>query len=220
MNITKNQSDTVQLSCTFSGQPVPQVTWSRSQNNADKEELDNRTNKITVTSSINDTTVVSTLKINDVEKTDEGNYICNASNGIPNLIQSQEYNKAFITVQGTIYYFDHKQHLFLYLVPPTVQPVSNRVIGLLNESVTISFTITNDFPKVKVYNIQWQVKRFDSDRFMFISPELFGNPLSLIIPNVQLRDRGLYKMLAQNEAGISEATIVLDVYGKSETIVL
>ena len=108
MNITKNQSDTVQLSCIFSGQPVPQVTWSRSQNNADKEELDNRTNKITVTSSINDTTVVSTLKINNIEKTDEGNYICNASNGIPNLIQSQEYNKAFITVQGTIYYFDNK----------------------------------------------------------------------------------------------------------------
>ena len=31
---------------------------------------------------------------------------------------------------------------FLFLVPPTVQPVFNRVIGLLNESVTISFTIT------------------------------------------------------------------------------
>ena len=105
MNITKNQSDTVQLSCTFSGQPVPQVTWSRSQNNVDEEELDNRTNKITVTSSSNDTTVVSTLKINDVQKTDEGNYICNASNGIPNLIQSQEYNKAFITVQGIIILF-------------------------------------------------------------------------------------------------------------------
>ena len=108
MNITKNQSDTVQLSCTFSGQPVPQVTWSRSQNNADKEELDNRTNKITVTSSSNDTTVVSTLKINDIQKTDEGKYICNASNGIPNLIQSQEYNKAFITVQGIMYYFNYK----------------------------------------------------------------------------------------------------------------
>ena len=52
---------------------------------------------------------------------------------------------------------------FLYLVPPTVQPVSNRVIGLLNESVTISFTITNDFPKVKIYNIQWQFKPFDNE---------------------------------------------------------
>ena len=96
------------MSCTFSGQPVPQVTWSRYQNNADKEQLDNRTNIITATSSSNDTTVVSTLKINDVQKTDEGNYICSASNGISNLVQSQEYNKAFITVQGIIYYFDNK----------------------------------------------------------------------------------------------------------------
>ena len=93
------------MSCTFSGQPIPQVTWSRYQNNADKEELDNGTNKISVISSSNDTRVVSTLKINDVQKTDEGNYICSASNGIPNLIQSQEYKKAFITVQGIIILF-------------------------------------------------------------------------------------------------------------------
>ena len=98
-----------------------------------------------------------------------------------------------------------------------MQAVSNRVIGLLHKSVTISFTITNDFPKVKVYNIQWQVKRLDSEAFMSIE-RFFENPLSLIIPNVQLRDRGLYKMSAQNEAGIGEATIVLDVYGKSKII--
>ena len=104
---------------------------------------------------------------------------------------------------------------FLYLVPPTVQPVSNRVIGLLNESVTISFTITDDFPKVKVYNIQWQFKPLDSNTFNSFNSELLSeNRLSLIISNVQLSNRGLYKMLAQNEAGISEATVVLDVYGK------
>ena len=74
---------------------------------------------------------------------------------------------------------------------------------------------------MKVYNIQWQVKRLDSEGFVFISLDLFfENPLSLIIPNVQLRDRGLYKMSAKNKAGISEATIVLDVYGKSKIIEL
>ena len=106
--------------------------------------------------------------------------------------------------------------IFSYLVPPTVQAVSNRVIGLLHESVTISFTITNDFPKVKVYNIQWQFKPLDSEIFNTIDSELLSEDrLSLIISNVQLSNRGLYKMLAQNEAGIGEATIVLDVYGKS-----
>ena len=108
---------------------------------------------------------------------------------------------------------------FLYLVPPTVQPVSNRVIGLLNESVIISFTITDDFPKVKIDNIQWQVKSLDSETFILIN-STSSDHLSLIISNVQLSNRGLYKMLAENEAGISKATVVLDVYGKSKTIAL
>ena len=79
---------------------------------------------------------------------------------------------------------------FLFLVPPTVQPVFNRVIGLLNESVTISFTITNDFPKVKVYNIQWQVKSLGNETFNSINSELLSeDSLSLTISNVQLRHR-------------------------------
>ena len=106
---------------------------------------------------------------------------------------------------------------FLYLVTPTVQSVSNRVIGLLNESVTISFTITNDFPKVKIDNIQWQVKPLGNETFILIN-STSTDCLSLTISNVQLSNRGSYKMLAQNEAAIGNATIVLDVYGKSDHI--
>ena len=110
---------------------------------------------------------------------------------------------------------------FPYLVPPTVQAVSDRVTGLLHESVTISFTIINDFPKVKVYNIQWQVKPLGHEIFNSINSELLSEDrLSLTISNVQLNNRGLYKISAQNEAGIGEATIVLDVYGKSKTVAL
>ena len=90
--------------------------------------------------------------------------------------------------------------------------MSNKVIGLLHESVTISFTIANDFPKVKVDNIQWQVKPLRNETFNLIN-STSSNHLYLTISNVQLSNRGLYKMLAQNEAGIGEATIVLDVYG-------
>ena len=90
--------------------------------------------------------------------------------------------------------------------------MSNRVIGLLYESVTISFTIANDFPKVNVDNIQWQVKPLGNETFNLIN-STSSNHLYLTISNVQLSNRGLYKMLAQNEAGIGEATVVLDVYG-------
>ena len=61
------------------------------------------TNELVEVRSIN-----SSGRVYILSKSNEGNYACSASNGIPNLIQSQEYSKAFITVQGTIYYFDNK----------------------------------------------------------------------------------------------------------------
>ena len=74
---------------------------------------------------------------------------------------------------------------------------------------------------MKVYNIQWQFKSLDSETFNSINSDLLSEDhLSQTISKVQLSNRGLYKMLAENEAGISEATIVLDVYGKSKTVAL
>ena len=69
---------------------------------------------------------------------------------------------------------------------------------------------------MKVYNIQWQVKPLGNETFNSIKSDLLSEDrLSLTISNIQLSNRGLYKILAQNEAGKVEATIVLDVYGKS-----
>ena len=74
---------------------------------------------------------------------------------------------------------------------------------------------------MKVYNIQWQVKPLGNETFNSINSEVFSEDrLSLTISNIQLSNRGLYKMLAQNEAGKGEATVVLDVYGKSKTVAL
>ena len=74
---------------------------------------------------------------------------------------------------------------------------------------------------MKVDNIQWQVKPLGNETFNSINSEVLSEDhLSLTISNVQLSNRGLYKMSAQNEAGIGEATIALDVYGKSKTVAL
>ena len=72
---------------------------------------------------------------------------------------------------------------------------------------------------MNVDNIQWQVKPLGNETFILIN-STSSNHLYLTISNVQLSNRGLYKMSAQNEAGIGEATIVLDVYGKSKTVAL
>ena len=52
------------------------------------------------------------------------------------------------------------------------------------------------------------VKSNESNHFMF-SDDL----LSLTIFNVQISDKGTYKISVTNEAGTREATITLDVYG-------
>ena len=75
------------------------------------------------------------------------------------------------------------------------------------------FTIINDYPRVNHNNISWLFKSLGSDVFKFISPTSPDN-LSLIIHNVQLSDRGMYKVSATNEAGTDEATVTMDVFGK------
>ena len=107
-------------------------------------------------------------------------------------------------------------HFYFYLLtvqPPTVQPVSNKVTGFFNESITIVFIITNDYPRVKRNNITWLFKSLGSDVFKSISPTS-PDHLSLTIHNVQLSDRGMYKMSATSEAGTDEGTVTVDVFGK------
>ena len=99
-------------------------------------------------------------------------------------------------------------------MPPSVLPVSNNVIGLLNESITIAFTVTDIVSPVNLLKIQWQVKSLNSETFRSINPTS-PDRLSLTISNVQLSNRGIYKMSVENEAGTDEATVTVDVFGKS-----
>ena len=99
-------------------------------------------------------------------------------------------------------------------MPPSVLPVSNNVIGLLNESITIAFTVTDIVSPVNLLKIQWQVKPLNSETFRSINPTS-PDRLSLTISNVQLSNRGMYIMSAENEAGTDEATVTVDVFGKS-----
>ena len=102
---------------------------------------------------------------------------------------------------------------YFHIVPPSVLPVSDYIIGLFNESITIAFTITDVVSPVNLLKILWQVKPLNSDTFRSIIPTS-PDRLSLTIPNVQLSDRGMYKMSAENEAGADEAIVTVNVLGK------
>ena len=94
-----------------------------------------------------------------------------------------------------------------------MQPVLNNVTGFYNESINIAFAITNDYPRVEHNNIKWLFKSLGSDMVKFINPTS-PDRLSLTISNVQLSNRGIYIMSAENEAGSDVATVTVNVFGK------
>ena len=69
-SVTLNQSDTFIANCSFSGIPLPTVTWFNGT------FLDN-SSRVSITTDIQGITVTSTLSIKNVDKvTDEGFYEC------------------------------------------------------------------------------------------------------------------------------------------------
>ena len=68
---------------------------------------------------------------------------------------------------------------------------------------------------MKINKIKWLFKSLGSNVFKFIINPTSHDHLSLTIRNVQLSDRGMYKMSAENEAGSDAATVTVNVFGKS-----
>ena len=113
------------------------------------------------------------------------------------------------------------------IVPPNIQPASGLTsqIAVKDDDHVIEFTITEDFPKVKVDSIQWwyQEDLFSAPRPWPPSLEpietqrhhLSSNNRSLNIHHVQIIDGGLYTLMATNEAGVRNKTVSLTIHGKT-----
>ena len=103
--------------------------------------------------------------------------------------------------------------LILFTVHPNITSHSDYLSVNFNDNVTIRFNITEAFPNVPAYNITWLFKSLRAFEYIPIKQDgLSSDRLSLTITNVQLRHRGLYKIIAHNAAGKGEATIQLNVY--------
>lgn len=96
---------------------------------------------------------------------------------------------------------------------PTIQLSVSTIEALLNDTVTIRFTIANvDFNKT----VHWEFKMTGSDSFLPVnetSVNVSINMTSLTISHVQLNDSGIYKISVTNEVGTRDATVTLLVYG-------
>ena len=93
MDQTKNTEDTASFICQATGNPVPYISWYFSdvlisnETDVDKYNI--------AQSTLNTTTISSTLTIYSLESSDVGTYICNATNVISTITSS-----GVLTVNG------------------------------------------------------------------------------------------------------------------------
>ena len=110
-------------------------------------------------------------------------------------------------------------------VPPTVQAVQGRIVGIQNMSVTLTFTISDASPEVQTENIQWTFKDLNGSSFNVLTNLLnttFSNlvgvfssdRLSLTLSGLTNDFEGTYTMTATNEAGSDSATVELVLEGQ------
>ena len=88
----QDEGDTVSFTCQATGGPVPTISWYF--NSAPVDEANMMKYTISMTS-VNTTTINSTLTIMSVESSDVGTYTCNATN-----VVSSDTSSGVLTVNG------------------------------------------------------------------------------------------------------------------------
>lgn len=105
-NSTKNSSDTMIFTCTFSGFPKPDIIWYRYSNDGDvvdtltvrPGEVNISTNAVTAIDG--QYIVESHLSLYDLEKSDEGFYECHV---VDYYFGNDNSSLAYLTIQGNNY---------------------------------------------------------------------------------------------------------------------
>ena len=97
-SVTRNQSDSAMFSCSATGVPAPNITWSTtgSANLMSSDVL-----QMSTGSDRDLYTTTSTLTLKNIQKSYDGDFTCQADNGIGALATSKA---ATLTVQGMSIY--------------------------------------------------------------------------------------------------------------------
>ncbi len=227
-NITVNASDLVTFNCSVSGNPLPDILWYKrvDENLIDVTLLMDDRISIDIMKCLDyENCYHSNVTIVDVNKTDDGEYVCQGLNSVPEVTgMIRNSSTTNVTVQGetTLFLIILVFHCLIYnIVRATVSPTSDdvsvsAVVGH-DTYVVISFIIQDDFPAVKPNNIIWKKTNVSGtsyqvyqmqDKYMFSEDRR-----TLNVSDLQYSDRGSYTLIAQNEAGITEASTFLNLEG-------
>ena len=107
---------------------------------------------------------------------------------------------------------------FLSAVPVVELAVESPVIGVEDQSATLSFTVSNDIPEVTLDGLQWyfapvggspqSITSASDSRYTFTT-----DLLSLTINPLVVADEGNYTLEATNAAGTGSTNIFLEIQG-------
>ena len=100
VDLTVNQSFSAEFRCTAFGNPIPQIVWSRDDND---NITDNEEDTISVTTVDNNDQymITSFLMINSTDRfRDEGVYNCTAINNVINNVAAVNVQGAELVIQG------------------------------------------------------------------------------------------------------------------------
>ncbi|XP_035221086.1 Down syndrome cell adhesion molecule-like protein 1 homolog isoform X2 [Stegodyphus dumicola] len=172
------------LECSADGFPSPTVTWKiQDRDNQNEYRLLQQGSRLEIQS--------GTLKINSVSEDDQGNYACEASNGIGEGISHSVLIKIFVPAR-----FEEKF---------TLQSVRRGETATLKcEAIgdkPLSITWTKDKAEID-FKKHTRLEKFDRDVEKGLSSEL-------IIRTSDRKDGAIYGCLAKNEYGSDERNVKL-----------
>ena len=89
-------NESVIFSCTFTGNPLPYVSWEREDDDViiPNDQIGIRFINVSID------TIQSTLVITNLIKDDEGNYTCTANNSVSDFIETNDSSTAYLTIFG------------------------------------------------------------------------------------------------------------------------
>ena len=93
-----NVTDSVVLTCTAFGIPLPNVTWIKTIDGV-SADID-RLYEPTIDKSVNNNVVTSLLMFDNITKVDEATYTCFAQNDIRNVLNTPNNASVGVIVQG------------------------------------------------------------------------------------------------------------------------
>ena len=107
-----------------------------------------------------------------------------------------------------------------------MEAVQERIVGIQEMSVTVSFVILDASPEVQTQNIHWTFTDMNGNSFNIPTDNMMtnfstnltgvfsGDRLNLTLSGLNNNFEGTYTMLTTNEAGSDSSEVVLVIEGR------